>query len=206
MLKFSLTSSGENPTEKQRREVPNYEYDMLVIGSGPAGHHAAIQAAKLCKKVAVAERKGVVGGVSINLGTIPSKTLREAVLYLSGYRQHDVYGDSYTVKQNITKDDLLFRTQHVITHEIDVARHQLFRNRIELINAEASFVDAHTVRLNFIDKQGSRDVTAANIVLAVGASATKDPHIPFDGRRIFTSDEVMSLDQLPQVLRWWARE
>src|SRR5215472_8679129 len=104
---------------------------MLVIGSGPAGHHAAIQAAKVGKKVAVAEHKGVVGGVCINLGTIPSKTLREAVLYLSGYREHDLYGESYTVKQNITKDDLLFRAQHVISHELDVFRHQMLRNRVE---------------------------------------------------------------------------
>jgi len=140
--------------------MPEFEYDMLVIGTGPAGHHAAIQAAKLGKKVAVAERKAVVGGVCINLGTIPSKTLREAVLYLSGYRERDYYGESYTVKQNITKEDLLFRTQHVIQHEIDVARHQLQHNRVELINAEASFVDPHAVRLNLIDEQGSRDVTA----------------------------------------------
>jgi NAD(P) transhydrogenase len=180
--------------------MPEFDYDMLVIGSGPAGHHAAIQAAKLGKKVAVAERKGVVGGVCINLGTIPSKTLREAVLYLSGYRERDLYGESYTVKQNITKDDLLFRTQHVISHEIDVSRHQLLRNRVELINAEASFVDPHRVRLNFINEAGSRDVTAAYVVIAVGATATKDPHIPFDGRLIFTSDEILSLDQLPRSL------
>ena len=180
--------------------MPDFEYDMLVIGSGPAGHHAAIQAAKLGKKVAVAERKGVVGGVCINLGTIPSKTLREAVLYLSGYREHDLYGESYTVKQHITKEDLLFRTQHVIRHEIDVARHQLLRNGIELISAEASFVDPHTVRLNFVEAQGYRDVTARYIVIAVGTTATKDPDIPFDGRRIFTSDEILSLDQLPRSL------
>ncbi len=180
--------------------MQNYEYDMLVIGTGPAGHHAAIQAAKLGKKVAVAERKAVVGGVCINLGTIPSKTLREAVLYLSGYRERDYYGESYTVKQNITKEDLLFRTQHVIQHEIDVARHQLQQNRVELINAEASFVDPHTLRLNLIGEQGSRDVTAENIVIAVGTTATKDPHIPFDGRLIFTSDEVLTLDQLPRSL------
>jgi len=180
--------------------MQDFEYDMLVIGSGPAGHHAAIQAAKLGKKVAVAERKAVVGGACINLGTIPSKTLREAVLYLSGYREHDLYGDSYTVKQNITKEDLLFRAQHVIGHEIDVARHQLQRNRVELINAEASFVDPHTVRLDLIDEQGSRDVTAEHIVIAVGAAATKDPHIPFDGHRVITSDEILTLDQLPRSL------
>src|SRR5437870_12794396 len=95
-----------------------YEYDLLVIGSGPAGQRAAIQAAKLNKHVALVERKTVIGGVCINTGTIPSKTLREAVLYLSGYRQRELYGASYTVKQNITMEDLLFRTGHVIRHEI----------------------------------------------------------------------------------------
>ncbi len=178
----------------------NYDFDMLVIGSGPAGHHAAIQAAKLDKRVAVVERKAVVGGICINLGTIPSKTLREAVLYLSGYREREVYGDSYTVKQNITKEDLLFRTEHVIRHEIDVARHQLQRNRVELFNASASFVDPHTVRLDFVGEHGYRDVTAEFIVVAVGTSATRDPHIPFDGQRVFTSDDVLGLDRLPRTL------
>ena len=141
-----------------------------------------------------------MGGVCINLGTIPSKTLREAVLYLSGYHEREVYGESYTVKQNITKEDLLIRTEHVIRHEIDVSRHQLFRNRVELVNAEASFIDAHTLRLNYVETQGYRDVTAEKIVIAVGSTATKDPHIPFDGRRIFTSDEILTLDRLPRTL------
>src|SRR5438046_758530 len=123
------------------------EYELVVIGSGPAGHHAAIQAAKLGRRVAIVERKTVVGGVCINTGTIPSKTLREAVLYLSGYRERGLYGASYTVKQNISMGDLLFRTDHVISHEIDVTRHQLLRNRVELFAAEASFVDPHTIRL-----------------------------------------------------------
>src|SRR5947209_5830234 len=120
---------------------------MLVIGSGPAGQRAAIQAAKLDRRVAIVERKAVVGGVCTNSGTIPSKTLREAVLHLSGYRERGLYGASYTVKQNITMDDLLFRTTHVVRHEIDVLRHQLMRNRVDLFSADAEFVDPHTVRL-----------------------------------------------------------
>jgi NAD(P) transhydrogenase len=180
--------------------LAGYEYDMVVIGTGPAGHHAAIQAAKLDKRVAVVERKAVVGGICINLGTIPSKTLREAVLYLSGYRERELYGDSYTVKQNITKDDLLFRTEHVVRHEIDVARHQLQRNRVELFNATASFVDPHMLRLDFVDKPGYRDVSAEFIVVATGTTATRDPHIPFDGQQIFTSDDVLGLDRLPRTL------
>ncbi|HQV34453.1 MAG TPA: FAD-dependent oxidoreductase, partial [Calditrichia bacterium] len=112
---------------------------MLIIGSGPAGQKAAIRAAQLEKRVAIIEKRGVVGGICINLGTIPSKTLREAVVYLSGYRQHSVYGESYSVKERITMEDLLTRTDHVIRTEIDITRKQLRANGVELINAEASF-------------------------------------------------------------------
>ena len=108
-----------------------FDYDLLVIGSGPAGQRAAIQGAKLNKKVAIVERRAVLGGCSVNLGTIPSKTLREAALELCGYRSREFYGASYTVKQHITMQDLLFRTDRVIQHEIDVTRHQLMRNNVE---------------------------------------------------------------------------
>jgi len=180
--------------------MPDYDYDLIVIGSGPAGHRAAIQAAKLDKRVGMAECKAVVGGVCINTGTIPSKTLREAVLHLSGYRERGLYGASYTVKQNITMEDLLFRTDHVIRHEIDVTRHQLMRNRIELFAATASFVDAHTIRLTDVDGRGQRDLTTANIVIASGTHATLEPHIPFDGQRIFVSDDIPGLRRLPRTL------
>src|SRR6266511_2215257 len=180
--------------------MPEYDYDLLVIGSGPAGQRAAIQAAKLNKRVAVVERKAIIGGVCINTGTIPSKTLREAVLHLSGYREHSLYGASYTVKQDITIADLLFRTDHVIQHELDIVRHQLQRNRVELISAEASFVDTDTVRLKFVDGRGWRDIRAAHVVIATGTRATKSDHIPFDGKRIFLSDDLLQLDHLPRTL------
>ena len=180
--------------------MAEYDYDLLVIGSGPAGQRAAIQAAKLNRRVAVVERKTLLGGVCINTGTIPSKTLREAVLHLSGYREHNLYGASYTVKQNITMADLLYRTDHVIQHELDIVRHQLQRNRVELISAEASFVDANTVRLKYVDARGWRDVSAANIVIATGTTATKTDRIPFDGKRIFISDDLLELDHLPRTL------
>ncbi|WKZ48322.1 MAG: Si-specific NAD(P)(+) transhydrogenase [Anaerolineales bacterium] len=180
--------------------MTDYDYDLLVIGSGPAGQRAAIQAAKLNKRVAVVERKTIVGGVCINTGTIPSKTLREAVLHLSGYREHSLYGASYTVKQNITMADLLYRTDHVIQHELDIVRHQLQRNRVDLLSAEASFVDAHTIRLKSMDQHGWRDVTSANTVIATGTSATKSDHIPFDGKRIFINDDLLQLDHLPRTL------
>ena len=180
--------------------MAEYDYDLLVIGSGPAGQRAAIQAAKLNKRVAVVERKAILGGVCINTGTIPSKTLREAVLHLSGYREHSLYGASYTVKQNITMADLLYRTDHVIQHELDIVRHQLQRNRVELVSAEASFVDANTVRLKYVDGRGWRDVSAAHVVIATGTRATKSDNIPFDGKRVFISDDLLQLDHLPRTL------
>ncbi len=183
--------------------MPAFTYDMLVIGSGPAGQRAAIQAAKLNKRVAMVERKTVLGGVCINTGTIPSKTLREAVLYLSGYRLRSLYGASYTVKQNITMDDLLFRTEHVIRHEIDVTRHQLMRNRIEVLCAEASFIDPYTVRLTDYDElgpRGARDVSTARVVIATGTEVTRDESIPFDGQRICCSDDIVRLQNLPRTL------
>jgi NAD(P) transhydrogenase len=178
----------------------SFDYDLLVIGSGPAGQRAAIQGAKLDKKVAVVERKAVVGGCSVNLGTIPSKTLREVVLELSGYRSREFYGVSYTVKEHITIQDLLVRTDRVIQHEIDVMRHQLRRNDVELIAAEASFIGPDTVRLDHVDGRSSRTVTARHIVIAVGTETTRDPHVPFDGQRIFTSDDIFHLDRLPRTL------
>jgi NAD(P) transhydrogenase len=179
---------------------PEYDYDLIVIGSGPAGQRAAVQATKLGKRVAIVERKAVIGGVCVNTGTIPSKTLRETVLHLSGYRERGLYGASYTVKQNITISDLLFRTDHVIRNEIDVTRHQLMRNRIEVYVADASFVDPHTVRLTLVDGQGRRDLTTAAVVVAVGTRATRDAHIPFDGQQVFISDDILQLRDLPRSL------
>src|SRR5439155_10396861 len=152
----------------------SYDYALLVIGSGPAGQRAAIQGAKLDKRVAIVERTNVLGGICVNLGTIPSKTLREAVLELSGYRSREFYGASYTVKQNITIQDLLVRTNKVIQHEIDVTRHQLMRNGVELIPATASLCAPRTLRLDHIDGTTARTVTARNIVIASGTETTRD--------------------------------
>lgn len=180
--------------------MPTYDYDLIVIGSGPAGQRAAIQAAKLDKRVVIIERKTVLGGVSVNTGTIPSKTFREAVLDLSGFRERSFYGMSYTVKQNITIEDLLVRTDKVIRHEIDLIRHQLARNRVELIAATAAFQDPHTLRLNYVDGRGERLMSGEFIVVATGTESTMDPHIPFDGRRIITSDDILTLDRLPRTI------
>lgn len=178
----------------------SYDYDLIVIGSGPAGQRAAIQAAKLGKRVALAEKKTVLGGVSVNTGTIPSKTLREAVLDLSGYREREFYGLSHTVKQRITMQDLLARVDAVIRHEIDVTRAQLLRNRVEVIAATASFVDINSIRFDYADSSGQRTVTMARAIIATGTEATRDDHIPFDGKHVLTSDDVLVMDELPRTL------
>ena len=180
--------------------MSDYHYDMLVIGSGPAGKSAAIQTAKLGNTVAIVERSDVIGGVMLNTGTIPSKTLREAAMYLTGYREREVYGESFTVKQSISMKDLLVRTSHVMDNEVDVTRHQLLRNGVELITAEASFVDPHTMRLVERDGRTVREVTAANVLIATGTTATSSDRVPVDGTRIFLSDHILGLDKLPRTL------
>ena len=180
--------------------MQDFDYDLIVIGSGPAGQRAAIQAAKLNKRVAVVEKKTILGGVCINTGTIPSKTIREAVMHLSGYHERGLYGASYSVKQNITMADLMHRTDYVVQHELDIVRHQLQRNRVELISATASFIDTHNLRLESPDEKGFRDVTARSIIVATGTSATKGNNIPFDGKRILISDDILQLEHLPRTM------
>jgi NAD(P) transhydrogenase len=177
-----------------------FTYDLLVIGSGPGGQRAAIQAAKLGKKVAVVEKKAVVGGVCINTGTIPSKTFREAIMHLSGYNERGLYGASYAVKADITVQDLLLRTSSVMSHELDVVRNQLHRNRIETINAEASFAGPHTVRLLDVKSGSQRDVTARHIVIATGTRAARGNGVPFDGVRVIISDDILDLTEMPRTV------
>lgn len=177
-----------------------YDYDLVVIGSGPSGQRAAIQAAKLGKSVALIERARAIGGICVNYGTIPSKTFREAAMHLSGYRERGIYGSSYRVKQEIGIDDLLFRVHQVVRSEIDVIRNQMSRNRVELIEATAAFLDAHTLELTSASGHGTRQISASKIVIACGTEAARDDHIPFDGQRVFTSDDVLCLKRLPRSL------
>ncbi len=171
-------------------------YDLLVIGSGPAGQKAAIQAAKLGKKVAIVERREVVGGVCLNTGTIPSKSLREAVLFLSGLHQRGLYGQSYRVKQDITMEDLAFRTNHVIKREIEVVQNQMARNRVEMVFGAARFVDPH--RLQIRQSHESVEHTADYAILAVGTTPARPAHIPFDEVTIVDTDGLLSLTRLPK--------
>ena len=147
-----------------------YDYDVLVIGSGPGGQKAAIAAAKLDRRVAIVERKDMIGGVCLNTGTIPSKTLREAIMYLTGLNQREMYGQSYRVKDEITIADLAARTTHVVGREMDVVRSQLSRNRVTMMTGTGSFVDQHTVQVD--DGFGRlRQASADKIVIATRRSS-----------------------------------
>ncbi len=173
-------------------------YDMLVIGSGPAGQKAAIQAAKLGKKVAIIERKEVVGGICINTGTIPSKSLREAVLYLSGFRQRNVYGASYRLKKNIAMEDLTFRCNHVMKAEQEIIQNQLTRNHVDYIMGGARFADPHRLAIQHAEK--TVEHTADYIVIAVGTEPTRPTDVPFDGESIIDSEGIVTLKRLPKSL------
>ena len=173
-------------------------YDLLVIGTGPAGQKAAVQGAKLGKKVGIIERKEVVGGVCINTGTIPSKSLREAVLYLSGFRQRSLYGAGYRLKQTITIEDLAFRANHVIKNEIQIVRNQMARNRVDIISGSASFIDPHRLRIEHTT--GSVEHTADFIVIAVGTEPARPSDIPFDDHTIIDTDGLLTLKCIPDSI------
>src|SRR5271168_3275199 len=173
-------------------------YDLIVIGSGPAGQRAAIYASKLGKKVALVEMREVVGGVSVNTGTIPSKTMREAVMHLSGYNYRSIYGMNYRVKEKITMADLAFRVQHVIKTEVDVTEAQLSRNGVEVIVGVASFEDSKHVRVTGL--RGSSVYGAENILIAVGTTPASSSKVPINGRTIINSDQVLDLPELPKTL------
>ncbi|MFY1632096.1 Si-specific NAD(P)(+) transhydrogenase [Solwaraspora sp. WMMB335] len=176
-----------------------YDVDVLVIGSGPSGQKAAIAAAKLDRRVMVVERAHMLGGVCINTGTIPSKTLREAVLYLTGLSQREVYGRSYRVKDDITVSDLAARTQHVIGREIDVTRNQLTRNRVRIMTGTARFDDPHTVVVTDPTGHGNK-VTAGKIVIAAGTRPARPDSVDFDEQTIIDSDGIINLERVPQSM------
>lgn len=176
------------------------EYDLVVIGSGPGGQKAAIAAAKLGKRVAMVEKGNMLGGVCVNTGTIPSKTLREAVLYLTGMNQRELYGASYRVKENITPADLLARTQHVITKEIEVVRSQLLRNRVELLVGVGSFVDEHTILVEDASRGDKMTITAKFVVIATGTLPARPAGVSFDSHRVLDSDGILDLTSIPTTM------
>jgi len=174
------------------------KFDLVVIGSGPAGQRAAIQAAKFGKRAALIEKLEVIGGTAINTGTIPSKTIREAVLHLSGYQYQSIYGVNYRVKERIGMSDLSFRALHVIKTEIDVIHAQLSRNGIDVITGTASFVDPHHVQVK--SSKGVSDYEADFIIIATGTKPAESPLVPFNNRTIINSDQILCMPEIPKTM------
>jgi NAD(P) transhydrogenase len=173
-------------------------FDLIVIGSGPAGQRAAIQGAKSGKRVAVVEKREVLGGACINTGTIPSKTLREAVMHLSGYQYQSIYGMNYRVKEKITMADLSFRVQHVIKTEVDVTQAQLSRNNIEVLFGTASFMGPNQIKV--VNSKGLSEYEAGVIVIATGTRPADSPKVPINGTTIVNSDQVLQMAEIPKSM------
>lgn len=181
-------------------DVGAMRYDFLVIGSGPGGQKGAIAAAKQNKRVAIVERDlQQVGGVCLHTGTIPSKTMREAILHLTGFQQREVFGERYRHKRRITMDDLRRQVSYVVDHELDVVQDQLERNGIDSYTGEASFQGPHEVAIN-LSGGGATVVEADKVLIASGTKPARPDSIPFDGRTVFDSDEILKLDHIPRSL------
>ncbi|MBI2435887.1 MAG: Si-specific NAD(P)(+) transhydrogenase [Candidatus Hydrogenedentes bacterium] len=179
------------------------QVDLLVIGSGPAGQRAAIQGVKLGKRVVLVEKKQVVGGVCTNTGTIPSKTLREAILYFSGLRQRSVYGRSYMVKRDVTFSDLRHRIEHVVQHEVEVARDRLMRTGVDIVYGTGSFETPNCVAVH--NGAGEpRRFEASKIIIATGTRPYRAERVPFNGRTIIDTDTIFTpgfdMEQLPKTM------
>lgn len=175
------------------------QYDLIVVGSGPAGRRAAVQAAKLGRSALVIDKGRRVGGVSVHTGTIPSKTLRETVLNLSGWRERGFYGRAYRVKKDIAARDLRERLVITLNHEVEVLEHQFARNRVQSLRAEARFIDPQRIEVE-TEAGEKRVLTGDKILLAVGTRPYRPSHVPFDGKRIIDSDEILEIGALPRTL------
>jgi NAD(P) transhydrogenase len=173
-------------------------HDLIVIGSGPAGRRAAVQAAKLKKSVLVVEKGRRVGGVCVHTGTIPSKTLRETVLNLSGWRERAFYGRAHRAKRNISAEDLGQRLSITLDHEVEMLEHQFARNNVHWAHGTARFLDSHSIEVD--DGEKRQRFTADKFILAVGTAPYRPPHIPFDGELILDADEILELKKLPRSL------
>src|SRR5947208_6593023 len=157
--------------------MPQASFDLVVIGSGPSGQKAALNSAKLGKRVALIDRKELVGGVCIHTGTIPSKAIREAVLHLTAFNERSVYGNSYAVKHDITMNDLLYRCRHVVKTEVDVIRNQMHRNGVEMLFGDANFVDPHIIRVS--SSREALETRGEQVLVAVGTEPARPASVPF---------------------------
>ena len=174
------------------------QYDLIVIGAGPAGDIGAAKAAQFGKRVALIEREPYLGGAGINTGTVPSKTLRESALYFSGLQQRGLYGIDYSLKENLTIKDFMYREQTVVEKEREMMAQHVRYEKIVLIQGEASLKDAHTVSVK--TESGESEIEGDIIMIATGSSPHHPPEIPFDGNLIFDSDTILFMKRIPKTM------
>jgi NAD(P) transhydrogenase len=179
--------------------MAQYDFDLLVIGSGPAGEKGAVQAAYFGKRVAVTEKRPVLGGACVNTGTLPSKTLRETAMFLSGYRQRELYGLSCRLEGSVSVPELMCRQEPVLDHEKARIRANLGRHGVTLLDGAAAFVDEHTVEVT--PTEGApRHVSADVILIATGASPHRPEYVPFEDPEVDDSDSILRLDAIPDAM------
>lgn len=174
------------------------KYDLIVIGAGPAGEKGASKAAQYGKRVALVERESYLGGAGINTGTVPSKTLRESALYFSGLRQRGLYGIDYSLKEDLTIKDFMYRERTVRRKERKMIKEHVDHHDIELIHGEGSLKDAHTVHIK--SSTGEKEIRGEVILIATGSSPHHPPEVPFDHELICDSDSILNLKRLPKTM------
>lgn len=174
------------------------KFDLIVIGGGPAGEKGASKAAQYGKRVALVEREPYLGGAGINTGTVPSKTLRESALYFSGLRQRGLYGIDYSLKENLTIKDFMYRERTVRRKERKMIKEHVHEHNITLIHGEGSLKDKHTVLIK--SSKGEQEISGDILLIATGSSPHHPPAIPFDGGLIFDSDTILNMKQIPKTM------
>lgn len=175
------------------------KYDCLVVGSGPGGQKAALQAAKLGKKVAIIERSPYIGGAGIHTGTLPSKTLREVAIFLAGFKQRAVFGFQFTLGRDVTLSELMYRKTEVIRKQMEMIIAQFARNNVEVIYGEASISGPNTLIVRREDSP-AEELSADFIVLAVGSRPARPENVPFDANHIYDSDTLLKINKIPRTL------
>lgn len=194
-----MTEATMTQPEKKEKPTESYDYDMLVIGSGPAGERAALQAAKLHKRVALIEKDAELGGVMVHTGTLPSKTLRETVVYIASLRQRSIYGLHFDLKSKLTIKELMYRKDQVIQKETEIIRDQLSRNQVETICGYGVLTSPHRVIVSENDNS-NRVLSAEKIVICVGARPRRPDNIDFDNKYIYDGESILELDEIPRTL------
>ncbi len=179
--------------------MPAFDFDLVVIGSGPAGEKAAIEASKLRKRACIIERRQAQGGACLHTGTIPSKTLRETVLYIAGLRKRSVYGMMGGFRPSLTIKELMYRKGQVIRQELDVIQQNMARHNIEVIHGTGVITDPHTVMVSDGD-DSNRIISAEVIVIATGTRSRRPEHVPFDGHYVYDVESILDLDTIPRSL------